>query len=79
MPKPEEIFKAEGTILSGTGKAVLFSINDEDVWIPLSQLHDPHELYEADEFGEPDGSKLRRGANVEIKMTAWIAKKVGLL
>ena len=78
MSKMEEIFKVEGIILNGTGKAVLFKIGDEEVWIPLSQLHDPHELYEADEFGEPDGSALRRGAHIEIKMTPWIAKRIGL-
>jgi len=71
MPKMEEIFKVEGEILHSSAKAVMFKINDESVWIPLSQLHEPEELFE-DEV-------LRKGAHVEVKMTAWIAKKVGLI
>jgi hypothetical protein len=70
MAKPEEIFRAEGTILHGTAKAVLFRVGNDDVWIPLSQLYESEELFE--------NNVLRRGANVEIRMTEWIARKVGL-
>jgi len=71
MPKMEEIFKVEGEILHGSAKAVMFKIHDENVWIPLSQLHEPEAFFE-DEV-------LRKGAHVEIRMTAWIAKKIGLI
>ncbi len=79
MSKFEEIFKREGKILNSTGKAVLFEIDSKEVWIPLSQLYDPHELYNTNELGEADSFTLRRGESVEVKMTEWIAKRVGLL
>lgn len=72
MSKMEEIFQAEGKIIAGTLKSVKFDFDavDEEIWIPLSQIHDSEELF--------DQQGLRIGAQVTVKMTAWIAKKVGL-
>ena len=64
MPRPEEIFVVEGFILRHTERALHVRINDEDIWIPKSQMHDVDELPQE--------------GNAELRMSAWIAKEKGL-
>lgn len=64
MPKAEEIFSIEATILAHTQKAVKIEVHGEELWIPRSQLFDDEEL--------PESGEAR------VKMTAWIAKEKGL-
>ena len=71
MPRMEEVFTCEGKILAGTAKAILFEIAGEECWIPYSQLEGAEDYFE--------GETLRKGANVEVTMTAWIAKQKGLI
>lgn len=47
-----------------TDNAILVRLDDEDIWIPFSQI-ERRTLY-------PDG-------RFEVTMTAWIAKKKGLI
>ena len=52
-------------ILRETEKAFLIRIDDEEYWIPFSQIADPEEYRE----GDTDG---------EISITEWIAREKGL-
>jgi hypothetical protein len=63
--KPEEIFKVEGKLLTKRPLAMLFRIHDEKVWIPRSHLFDEEDI--------PDSG------HCQIKMSAWIAKKKGII
>ena len=65
MPKAEEIYSCEAEILRQTMKAVLIKVDDEELWLPRSQLIDDEEL--------PTQGEAR------VKMTAWLAKTKGLL
>lgn len=65
MPQMKEIFTVEGQVLRRTEKAILFEFNEEEVWLPVSQLVDAEEL-------------PMRGFT-EVIMTAWIAKEKGLI
>lgn len=64
MPRAEEIFRVEATVLRHTAKAVQIEVHGEELWIPRSQLIDDEKLPESGE--------------AEVKMTAWIAKEKGL-
>lgn len=62
-----ERYVTEGKVIASTLKSRLihFTEADEDHWVPLSQL-------EMDEL--PEGDNLG-----QINMSAWIAKKLGLI
>lgn len=64
MPKPQEIFSVEGIVLAQTAKAIKVEIDDEEMWLPRSQMFDLDELPES--------------GPAKIKMSAWIAKEKGL-
>ena len=63
MSKAEEIFKVEAFVLRHTLKAVLIKYEDEEYWIPRSQLFDDEELPQE--------------GQTTVKMSAWIAKEKG--
>ena len=65
MPRAEEIFKIEAFVLRHTPKAVLIKYDDEELWLPRSQLVDDEELPQE--------------GFATVKMTAWIAKEKGLI
>ena len=51
---------------SASGKAVLFVIDGEDVWIPRSQIHEPEDI--------------KMGSlNVLFEVAEWFAKQEGLI
>lgn len=52
-----------------TEKAILVEVDGEDIWFPLSQVHDDSELHGESEVGE-DG---------DLVVTEWIAKQKNLL
>ena len=64
MSRAEEIFKLEAFVLRHTLKAVLIKYEDEEIWLPRSQLFDEEDLPQEGE--------------TTVKMTAWIAKEKGL-
>ena len=64
MPRAEEIFKIEAFVLRHTLKAVLIKYEDEEIWLPRSQLFDEEDLPQEGE--------------ATVKITAWIAKEKGL-
>ena len=64
MPRPEKIFSIRATVLAHSVKAVKIRVHDEEIWIPKSQMFDVEDLQENGE--------------AEIKMSQWIADKVGL-
>lgn len=51
-----------------TDKALLCEIEDEEYWIPLSQIDDDSEVFDA--AGNSEG---------RLVVTEWIAKEKGLL
>lgn len=63
----EERFTTQGKVIAESLKArrIKFDDLDEPVWVPTSQL-------ELDELPEAGNTGV-------INMTAWIAKKIGLL
>ena len=61
----EEIYTCEAVIKASTLKAVLIELDEENYWLPRSQLIDDDELPEK--------------GHAQIKMTAWIAKEKGLI
>lgn len=63
MSRAEEIFSIEAFVLRQTPKAVLVRYEDEEYWLPRSQLIDDEDL--------PQEGAAR------VKMTAWIAKEKG--
>lgn len=65
MSKAEEIHSIEAFVLRHTAKAVLIRYDEEEIWLPRSQLIDDDEL--------PQEGEAR------VKMTAWIAKEKGLI
>lgn len=52
--------------LAQTGAAILVLVENEEVWIPLSQVGEDSEVREKDDTGD-------------LVITKWIAKKKGLL
>lgn len=54
------------TVLAETEKAILCVIDDEEHWIPISQIHDDSEVY-------------RMGTEGVLIITRWLAKKKGLI
>lgn len=64
MPRPDEYFSiGEVEVVAVTAAAALLVIDDEEVWIPKSQM-DPD-----------DAEQLRRGEVCHVAITAWIAKQ----
>jgi hypothetical protein len=53
-------------VLGKTDKAVLVELDGEEVWIPLSQIHDDSEIYESTGIGE-------RG---NLVISRWLAHKL---
>lgn len=64
----QEIFELKGAKIlnENSPNAILIEIIGEEYWIPHSQI---------DKIERPNGGN----DNVTIRMTAWIAKKRGLL
>lgn len=56
------------TCKKATEKALLCDIDGEEVWIPLSQVHDDSEVF--------DDAKNAMG---KLVVTEWIAKQKGLV
>jgi hypothetical protein len=67
MPRPDEYFSlGEVEVVAVTAAAALLVIDDEEVWIPKSQM-DPD-----------DAEQLRRGEVCPVSITAWIAQQKGI-
>jgi len=73
MPAPEQVFRFEGKCVRNTPKAVQVDFDDLDelVWLPLSQILNPEELFNS------DGS-LIPGTRT-IQLPKWLATRTGLL
>lgn len=67
-PDLGELYEASLEFLVESEKAILVldHATGEEFWIPLSQVHSIH------------GEKVR-GNTVTVRMSAWIAKKKGLI
>jgi chemotaxis signal transduction protein len=65
MMRQQETYTAKGTIKNETAKAVLFEIDGDEYWIPLSQIF---KVVRTKSKGED-----------EIVMSEWIAKEKGLI
>lgn len=64
MTYPEPTYQAVCTFLRESEKAVLIEIQQEEMWIPLSQVREMHK--------SPNGEG-------RIAMSAWIAKQKHLI
>lgn len=53
------------TVKKVTDKAMLLAFDDEEHWIPISQISDPNDYEEGDE-------------DVSISITEWIAGQKGI-
>lgn len=58
----------DATFLAIAAKAVLIEYEEEEIWIPLSQIEN-----------EVDFSDYRREDPIQLEITDWIADKKGLL
>ena len=56
----------EVTVLYESEKAILCEIDEEEMWIPKSQIHDDSEVY-------------KMGSEGILIISKWIAKKKGLI
>ena len=63
--RQREMYTAKGTIKAETSKAILFEVDEEAYWIPLSQIEGV--------------VRTKMEGEDEICMTAWIAKEKGLI
>lgn len=61
-----ELFEVGCDFLVETDKAILINSGDLEVWIPLSQISEIH-------------GNTGRGSRGSVVMSAWIAKKKGLI
>jgi len=52
--------------IAATEKAVLVNVDGEEMWVPLSQVHDDSEVYAKDTAGI-------------LVVSSWFASKKGLL
>ena len=69
MANDSGVSLGNATAKRDTGKALLVSVDDlgRDVWIPLSQIHDNSEVFDADE-----------NATGELVVSQWFAEKENL-
>lgn len=56
------------TVSKASKKALLCLINEEEVWIPQSQISDDSEVFDDD-----------KNSSGKLVITEWIAKEKGLL
>jgi hypothetical protein len=65
--KDEEVASFDDVeVLIQTDKAILCDIGGDEIWIPLSQIHDDSEVY-------------KMGTKGTLIITEWLAKKKGLI
>jgi len=63
-----EAFEVEATYLGESSKAIRVRIDNDDMWIPKSQILDDSEIY----GGHPQGE------TGSLIMSVWIAKQKGI-
>lgn len=69
MPREESTVSFENVVCKkATAKALLVVIDEEEYWIPVSQVHDDSEVW--------DDEKNNEG---KLVVTEWIAQQKGLL
>ena len=56
------------TCIAATPKAILCIIDEDEVWIPQSQVHEDSEVFDNEDHSEG-----------KLVITEWIAKEKGLL
>lgn len=62
-----DLWRGECLLLKHSGKAMLVRHENEEAWIPYSQLHDDSELYQESEKDEEG----------ELVIPYWLAEKKG--
>lgn len=63
------IWKGEVTVLAATEKALRVTHENEEAWIPLSQIHDDSEIWKPSQIGETG----------VLAIPEWLAEKKGWL
>jgi hypothetical protein len=67
MAKPAGTVEFDGVeVVRETEKAILVMIDDKEVWLPKTQIHDDSEVYKA-------------GTSGKLVITEWIATAKGLV
>ena len=66
MSQSRYVFLEDVTIKKVTDKAILIDWNEEDVWIPLSQI------------ASDDRDGLNEGTGYSFGITTWIAEQKGI-
>jgi len=61
----EDVVRVDARIIRATEKAVLAVIDDEEVWIPQSVIHDDSDVWQEGDDGE-------------LVIQGWWARKTGL-
>jgi hypothetical protein len=67
VPRDDVVeFEISEPVIAETANAILVDVDGEQVWLPLSQVHDDSEVY-------------AKGHTGKLVITEWIAKQKGLI